>query len=140
MRKRRDEQREKVEAEKKDEKVEKKDSSENKSTVFSFSDDGPKETEITAWFTPEIPISQGPGDYWGLPGLILEVSAGNTVILCTKIVLNAEEKEVIEAPTKGKVVSQKEYNKIMMDKMEDMSEQFRGGNRGRGGNTIRIGN
>lgn len=30
-------------------------------------------TEITAWFTPEIKISQGPYLYWGLPGLILQI-------------------------------------------------------------------
>ncbi|QWX84142.1 GLPGLI family protein [Cellulophaga sp. HaHaR_3_176] len=93
----------------------------------------PKEMEITAWFTPEIPVSQGPSDYWGLPGLILEVNAGDTAILCTKIVLNAEEKEEIKAPTKGKEVNQAEYNKIMLEKMEEMSERFRGGNRGSGG-------
>ncbi|MDB4274082.1 GLPGLI family protein, partial [Algibacter sp.] len=36
--------------------------------------------EIEAWYTPMIPVSQGPGDYWGLPGLILEVSVGNTTL------------------------------------------------------------
>lgn len=30
-------------------------------------------TNITAWYTPEIKISQGPYLYWGLPGLILEI-------------------------------------------------------------------
>ncbi|WP_047419099.1 GLPGLI family protein [Cellulophaga sp. Hel_I_12] len=113
----------------------KKDST--KSNSFFTAVEEPKEIEITAWFTPEIPISQGPGEYWGLPGLILEVSAGNTVILCTKIVMNSEEKVTLEAPKKGKIVSQIEYNKIMMDKMEEMTEQFRG--RG-GSNSIRIGN
>jgi GLPGLI family protein len=135
LRNRRQKQREKEDAEK----GVKKDSTENKSFFAGPSE--LKEIEITAWFTPQIPISQGPGEYWGLPGLILEVSAGNTVILCTKIVMNAEEKEIILAPSKGKEVSQLEYNKIMMDKMEEMSEQFRGNNRNRGGsNTIRIGN
>jgi len=135
LRNRRQKQREKEDAEK----GVKKDSTENKSFFAGSSE--LKEIEITAWFTPQIPISQGPGEYWGLPGLILEVSAGNTVILCTKIVMNAEEKEIIEAPSKGKEVSQLEYNKIMMDKMEEMSEQFRGNNRNRGGsNTIRFGN
>jgi GLPGLI family protein len=135
LRNRRQKQREKEDAEK----GVKKDSIENKSFFAGPSE--LKEIEITAWFTPQIPISQGPGEYWGLPGLILEVSAGNTVILCTKIVMNAEEKEIILAPSKGKEVSQLEYNKIMMDKMEEMSEQFRGNNRNRGGsNTIRIGN
>lgn len=105
-------------------------------TASSFTD----ETEVVAWFTPEIPVSQGPGEYWGLPGLILEVNYGKTAILCSKIVLNADEKERIEAPNKGKEVSQEAYNQIMLEKVEEMSERFRGGNRGREGNQIRIQN
>jgi GLPGLI family protein len=48
----------------------------------------PKDVTITAWYTPEIPVNQGPENYWGLPGLILEINDGKTVILCSKIVLN----------------------------------------------------
>lgn len=113
-----------------------KDSTENNS-LLSRIEKEPTEDTITAWFTPEIPVSQGPGPYWGLPGLILEVSDGRTALLCTKITLNPEDKKAIAAPKKGKVVTQKEYNEIMADKMEEMSERFRGGNR-RGGNSIRI--
>ena len=55
--------------------------------------------------------------------------------------MNAEEKEIIEEPSKGKEVSQKEYNTILAEKMKEMSERFQGGNRGReGGNQIRIRN
>lgn len=93
----------------------------------------PTETTITVWYTPEIPISQGPSDFWGLPGLILEVNNGRTAILCTKIILNAEEKEIIKAPSKGKVVSQEEFDEIRIEKTKEMSERFRGGNRGNGG-------
>ena len=98
----------------------------------------PKDRTITAWYTPEIPISQGPANYWGLPGLILEVNDERTAILCSKIVLNPEEKIVLEAPNKGKKVTQEEYDKILSDKMEEMSERFRGGNRRGGGGAIRI--
>ena len=85
--------------------------------------------EIEAWYTPMIPVSQGPGEYWGLPGLILEVSAGNTTMLCSKIVMNPQEKTKIEAPDKGKIVTKKEYNEIITEKMDE----FRN-NRGRGDN------
>lgn len=91
----------------------------------------PKEIEVVAWYTPQIPVNQGPGEYWGLPGLILEVNADRTTILCSKIVLNPEEKEDIKKPTKGQEVSRDEYNKIMKDKMEEMREMY-GGNRGGG--------
>ncbi len=35
----------------------------------------PKQIEVVAWYTPQIPVSNGPGEYWGLPGLILEINA-----------------------------------------------------------------
>ena len=90
----------------------------------------PKEVTVTAWYTPEIPVNQGPENYWGLPGLILEINDGKTVILCSKIVLNPKEKAVIKASTKGKVISQAEYDATVIKKMEEFREM----NRGRGGN------
>lgn len=91
----------------------------------------PKTIEVVAWYTLEIPINQGPADYWGLPGLILEVNADRTTILCSKIVLNPDDKEVIEAPEKGEEVTKKEYTEIITKKMKEMREMYRG--RGRGG-------
>jgi len=128
--------RRKRDQERRNENTAKKDTTQNKTRIFKETE-AVKEIEITAWFTPEIPVSQGPGEYWGLPGLILEVNAGNTVLLCTKIVLNADEKVEIKAPAKGKVISQQEYNETLLTKMEEMSERFRGGNRGPGGNSNR---
>lgn len=57
---------------------------------------------MTAWYTPEIPVNQGPENYWGLPGLILEINDGTTTILCSKIVLNAKEKVEIKPSKKEK--------------------------------------
>jgi GLPGLI family protein len=90
----------------------------------------PKEIEVTAWYTPQIPINQGPDEYWGLPGLILEVTAGRTTILCSKIVINPQEKEDIQVLTKGKEVTRQEYNNIVKQKVEEMRENFSGRNRG----------
>jgi len=90
-----------------------------------------KQVDVVAWYTLQIPVSQGPGEYWGLPGLILEVSSGRTTVLCSKIVMNPEEKEAIKKPSKGKEVTKVEYNKIMKKKTEEMRENFR--RRGRGG-------
>lgn len=92
--------------------------------------DMPKEVIITAWYTPEIPVNQGPENYWGLPGLILEVNDGKTVILCSKVVLNSKVKTEIKASTKGKVTTQKEFDETVLKKMEE----FRDMNQGRGGN------
>ena len=78
-----------------------------------------KMTQIEAWYAPQIPVRHGPLDYWGLPGLILEVSADNTTMLCSKIVLNPDEIIEFEAPSKGKEVSKNEYQNIITDKMKE---------------------
>ena len=101
----------------------------DKKTNFMDDIEIPKEITITAWYTPEVPINQGPEGYWGLPGLILEVNDGKTTILCSKVVLNAKEKVEIKAPTNGKVISQKEYDETVVKKMQEMQEM----NDGRGG-------
>ncbi len=110
---------------------------EEKKTNFMDAIELPKEITITAWYTPEIPVNQGPEGYWGLPGLILEVNDGKTIILCSKVVLNPKEKTEIKAATKGKVVSQKEYDETVMKKMEEFREMNQGRG-GRGGMEIRI--
>ncbi|MBA82531.1 MULTISPECIES: GLPGLI family protein [unclassified Leeuwenhoekiella] len=94
--------------------------------------EAPKEMIITAWYTPQIPVSQGPDEYWGLPGLILEVSAGPTVILCNKIVINPQSGLEIEMPEKGDEVSREEYEKIVAEKTKEMSERMGGGRGGFG--------
>ncbi|MBT3741054.1 MAG: GLPGLI family protein [Polaribacter sp.] len=86
---------------------------------------------VTAWYTPQIPVSSGPGTYFGLPGLILEINEGRTTMLCTEIVMNPAETIEIKKPTKGKEVNREEYNKIVKKKSEEIREQFK--SRGRGG-------
>lgn len=78
-----------------------------------------KMTAVEAWYTPQIPVRHGPLEYWGLPGLILEVSADNTTMLCSKLVLNPEEVIEIIAPSKGKEVSKNEYQVIITEKMKE---------------------
>lgn len=84
-----------------------------------------KEIEIVAWYTPEIPVNHGPGEYWGLPGLILELNDDRTTIICSKIVLNPKENIIIKAPTKGKKVDQQGFDEISQKKMKEMRENFR---------------
>ncbi|KPM33251.1 Ribonuclease Z [Croceitalea dokdonensis DOKDO 023] len=87
-------------------------------------------TDIEAWYTPQIPVSHGPGEYWGLPGLILEVSAGNTTMLCTKITMNPKGKLKLEAPDKGKEITKMAYQETITGKMKEMRD-MRGRRRSR---------
>ncbi|WP_051224123.1 GLPGLI family protein [Flavobacterium tegetincola] len=83
----------------------------------------PKERIVTVWYTPEIPVSQGPGAFWGLPGLIMEASFDDTIILCSKIVLNPTKKLKIKAPRKGKEVTKSQYDSLIEKQMEKMTNQ-----------------
>jgi len=90
-----------------------------------------KMTVIEAWYTLDIPVAQGPAEFWGLPGLILEVSAGNTTLLCSKIILNPTEKIKIEAPSKGEDITKSEYTSTIRKKMVEIRNNRMGRRRGR---------
>lgn len=83
-------------------------------------------TQVEAWYTLQIPVGHGPAEYWGLPGLILEVSAGNTTMLCSKIIINPKNKIKLDIPSKGKEITKSEYQKTIRRKMTEMRD-----NRGR---------
>jgi GLPGLI family protein len=94
--------------------------SEDKTTEDKTTEEDDKSvdiTEVEAWYTPQIPVRHGPSEYWGLPGLILEVSAGETTMLCSKIVLNPTDAIQIEAPSKGSLVTKSEYQDLIQNKM-----------------------
>ena len=85
-----------------------------------FTMDEPKEKKITAWYTPEIPVSVGPLNYWGLPGLILELSDEKMIILCSKVILSNKENTKIKVPNNGTEVSQEEFDAIHKAKIESL--------------------
>ncbi|MBT8257262.1 MAG: GLPGLI family protein [Bacteroidia bacterium] len=98
-----------------------------------------EEVTVTAWYTPDIPVNNGPARYQGLPGLILEINDGPVSILCSKIVLNPEKQTKIDEPTKGKVVNQEKFDEIMEKKMKEMRERYNSERRDGHNVEIRIG-
>jgi len=82
--------------------------------------------QVVAWFTADIPVSHGPDEYWGLPGLIMEVHDDSRILICTKVVLKPQEAVVIEPPKTGKKVTAEEFDKIQDEKMQEMMNQYRG--------------
>ena len=93
-----------------------------------------RDVVMSAWFTPEIPVSTGPSMYGGLPGLILEINDDRTTMLCTKVILNPKDKIKVKAPAKGKEVTSIEFEQIAKDKAEEMRNMYRG-RRGSGSRT-----
>ena len=84
----------------------------------------PKTIDIVAWYTPQIPVSHGPGEFGGLPGLILELTTDQTVLLCSKIVMNPEKKDDILMPSKGEKVTRIQYDEIVKLKTEEMKSMY----------------
>ncbi|KOS04841.1 hypothetical protein AM493_01360 [Flavobacterium akiainvivens] len=76
-------------------------------------------TTVTAWYTPDIPVSLGPEGYYGLPGLILEINEGNAVLQCTAISLNTGKKPVITPPATGRKVTKEELLDILSKKQSE---------------------
>jgi GLPGLI family protein len=85
-----------------------------------------------AWFTPQILVSNGPAEYGGLPGMILQVdvNAGERIITAKEVVAEEIDKALLEKPTKGKQVTQEEFHEIVVEKQKEMREMNGGGGGG----------
>ena len=89
-------------------------------------DDGP----IVAWFAPQLAVKNGPNGFVGLPGMILalEQDGGNRTTIASSIDLKAVDPVTLVKPTKGKVVTRDEFNKMKDEKMKEMGAvQGKGG-------------
>ena len=84
---------------------------------------------IEAWFTTQIPTPNGPDNYGQLPGLILKVVSdnGDREIVATSIKLEPIPEDASFVATKGKKISQEEYDKIVAEKRKEMEEEGGGG-------------
>jgi len=78
--------------------------------------------EVHAWFTPQIAVPAGPGRYSGLPGLVLavEMDQGDRKLEAIAVELKKVDKSVLKKPSKGKKVTQEEYQAIVAEKMKEM--------------------
>lgn len=84
-------------------------------------------TEIEAWFTPDIPVSGGPGSYGGLPGMILTLAVDTNRIVYTATAVDTTTPIAeLVAPTDGDEVTRAEYDKTVKEKMAEMNQGRRG--------------
>ncbi|PHR71406.1 MAG: hypothetical protein COA67_06795 [Lutibacter sp.] len=85
---------------------------------------GDKDVNQTVWYSPEIPISFGPKEFVGFPGLVLQVLDGNIQYTATEIALNPVEKIEIKA-IRGKVISEREYRKATQKSIDNTNSFFK---------------
>lgn len=79
---------------------------------------------VTAWYTTEIPVSFGPIGYGGLPGLIVELTIQDVKYKMEQITFNPKKKIIIKKPTKGKLVTEEEFNAIGAEAMGNFKSKI----------------
>ena len=92
---------------------------------------GTFESEVVAWFAPDIPFRFGPLGYGGLPGLILELEEKTKfpVRYFAERIDFGEEKITIDVPSDEKRITAKELNN-MYKKASGNMRDFSSGNSG----------
>lgn len=76
--------------------------------------------DLVAWYAEDIVLSSGPGQFSGLPGLILVLDINNGEITYTaQEIKETVKKADIKAPTKGKKVTPEEFVKIRKELLGD---------------------
>ncbi len=75
---------------------------------------------IIAWFTAQIPASNGPDMFGNLPGMILELENGEQTIIANKVAFGTISSDLLETPKKGKKVTQEEFQKIQEEKLKEI--------------------
>lgn len=95
----------------------------------------PRETELVVWYAENIPVSVGPDNYSGLPGVIMEMNLDNGATVTTAVEVSAKypKKELVQ-PSKGEKMTRAQFQEQVQKLMQDMQ-------RGGGGmiRNIRIG-
>jgi len=65
---------------------------------------------IEAWYCPEIPLSFGPTDFNGLPGLILEARSTHYTFYVKSIKINYDKELTINPLKSNKIITEDEYS------------------------------
>jgi GLPGLI family protein len=83
----------------------------------------PKETELVVWYAENIPVSVGPDNYSGLPGVIMEMDLDNGASVTTAVEVSTKypKKELVQ-PTKGEKMTRAQFQENMQKLIQDMQK------------------
>jgi GLPGLI family protein len=74
---------------------------------------------LEAWYTPKLPYHYGIMEYYGLPGVILELNRNTLAITAIKIELNPIQRIEITEPKNIKILTQEEFKNLTRKAMPD---------------------
>lgn len=83
---------------------------------------------ITAWFADNLPVSAGPDEYFGLPGLILEldINDGDVIITATNVEFKpVNEKIILPRKMKGRKINTEQYNSLINNHIKTSIKAYR---------------
>ena len=90
--------------------------------MLAVTEDTIKNQKIEAWFAHDLPVPAGPGQYFGLPGLIMEldINEGDVVITAQKVEMKPIVEEIkLPKKIKGKKLTTKEYDELIWSYIRD---------------------
>ncbi|WAC09277.1 GLPGLI family protein [Dyadobacter pollutisoli] len=96
--------------------------------MMAVTQDTIKDQKVTAWFADGIPVSGGPEQYSGLPGMILEldINDGDIVTTAKEIKLKPVTDDIsIPKKLKGKKVNTQKYEEMMSVHIRDSIKAHR---------------
>jgi len=80
---------------------------------------------ISVWYTEELPVKEGPEDYYGLPGLIIEASSENKTFLA--VAINRKDTAFnITKPSRGEPISKDQYDQLVSETINRLKQQGMG--------------
>lgn len=77
---------------------------------------------VTAWFTVDIPIPDGPQTFGGLPGLIMKLDDKSEQYECIAIEKTSEN--VPDRPKRGKRMTMAEFKAFLHEDFSHMGERL----------------
>ncbi|WP_299443552.1 GLPGLI family protein [uncultured Aquimarina sp.] len=65
--------------------------------------------EVLVWYTDEVPIKAGPREYWGLPGLIVQIEIDDKVLIFTTHVTRLDQNLPIYRPNLKNAITRENF-------------------------------